>query len=171
MDSQANVKSLSALEVFLKSLDVTESELMRCVEATQVELNRISDYLERSAPEYWKREYQRSQEKLEVARAALSRAEQVTREDERKSCFLEKKQVAIAKQRAEFCEDRLRSLKSISRQWQQERLKTFAHLQQVLDIAETGLPAAQNTLKQIIVPLRQYASLAGSAQLNTSNDS
>lgn len=171
MDSPANVKSLSALDGFLKSLAVTESELMRCVEATQVELNRITEYLERSAPAYWKREYQRAGEKLEVARAALSRCEQVTREDERKSCFLEKKQVTLAKQRADFCEERLRALKSISRQWQQERLKTFAHLQQVLDIAETGLPTAQHILKQIIAPLRQYASLAGSAQLDSSDNS
>jgi hypothetical protein len=170
MDSRANVKSISALDSFAKSLSVTEGEMLRCVEATQVELNRISDYLERSAPAYWKREYQRSQEKLEVARAALSRCEQVTREDERKSCFLEKKQVAVAKQRVDFCEDRLRALKAINQKWQQERLKTFAHIQQVLDIAETGLPAAQNTLKQIMAPLRAYASLEGSVQVNSTTD-
>ncbi len=159
MDSRANVKSLAALELFHQQIGLTQSELMRLAELIRVELDKLTDYLQKQAPAYWKHQFQRAQEKLEEARIALSRCEQVTRESERKSCFVEKKQVAVAKQRVELCESKLRLLKTLNQEWQQERLKTQSHLQQVLDVAETGLPTAQLTLAEILKPLRQYASL------------
>jgi hypothetical protein len=159
MASPAHVKNLESLEGFAMELHITQNELVRFAEAIRIELDRITDHLEREAPAYWKQQFQRSQQKLEIARAALSRCEQVTREDERRSCLVEKKQFVIAQHRVKFCEERLRTLKSVCQQWQQQRLKTQTHLQQLFDVAETGLPAAQSALNQVLIPLRQYAQI------------
>ncbi len=98
MDSRANVKSLEAIEDFAKALLVTQSDLTRISELVRIELDKVTSYLEKESPDYWKHQHRRAQEKLEVARNALSRCQQVTRAGDEKSCLVEKKQVAIAKQ-------------------------------------------------------------------------
>ncbi len=161
MDSTANVKSLASIDEFVKALALTQEELVRSSEDTENELNRVTDYLQKVAPEYWKKQYQRANERWSEAREALSRCEQVTREDERRPCTEQKKQLELAKRRVEFCESRIRNIKALSQQWQQEVLKIHSHVHHVLDIGESGLPNAQNALQQIMTPLRRYAELEG----------
>ena len=159
MDNAANVKSIAALEHFEKCLALTSAELVRASDDIRIELDRVSSHLQKEAPAYWKQQFTRAQQCWAEARQALSLCEQVTRESERRPCTEQKKELLIAKRRVEFCEQRLRAVKALGAAWQQELLKIQSHNNQLMEVGQSGLPAAAVTLMQILNALRKYANL------------
>ena len=157
MASQANVKDIAALEDFAASLAQQRDELSVVLEAVQIELDRLSSHLQKQSPDYWRKELQRAGERLTEARETLSRCEQVTRDDDRRPCDIERRAVQLAKRRVDECEQHLRDIRALAALWQREHSQVASQLRLLIDYNESGVAHACRDLQQTVATLRKYA--------------
>ena len=158
MDSRADVKDIASLERFASSLMQQRGELAIVLEALQTELDRLTAFLETQAPQYWRLQLRRAGERWSEAREALSRCEQVTRVDDRRPCDIERKALAVAKQRIELSEQRLRNIKSLRELWRQQQGQVYSQLRQAAEYNDAGLIEACRSIEQSLSVLRRYTA-------------
>ena len=157
MASRADVKDIAALEWFAASLAKQRDELSVVLEAVQTELDRLTSHLQKHSPDYWRQELRRAGERLAEARESLSRCEQVSRDEDRRPCDIERKAVQLAKRRLDDCEQHLRDVRALAALWQREYNQVASQLRLLSDYSESGLSNACRGVEQAADTLRKYA--------------
>ena len=161
--SSAKVLSVEALQQFHIDLAQFRVGLLKELESLDLELRRLTQWIEVDAARYWDQENQLIRRKLSEYLSQLSRCMSYVREDERKPCTEEKKQVAKAKERANVCEQKLLVLKAASTHWEARRSRVRPKMQRARDMAESDLVVALNQLLSLIERLEAYRQVASGA--------
>lgn len=104
MSNSADVRSLEQLDAFLQHCQLVRSELLKEIENLQLELRRLSTWLENDALAHWTTQLQRSQRYLIESQEALVRCRSVVRSNEQRPCTEERKRVALATERRNQCD-------------------------------------------------------------------
>lgn len=161
--SSAKVLSVEALQQFHIDMAQFRVGLLKALESLDLELRRLTQWIEVDAARYWDQENQLIRRKLSEYLSQLSRCMSYVREDERKPCTEEKKQVAKAKERANVCEQKLLVLKAASTHWEARRSRVRPKMQRARDMAESDLVVALNQLLSLIERLEAYRQVASGA--------
>lgn len=157
--SSAKVLSLESLQQFYLDLQKFRTNLLREVENLELELRRLTNWVDVEASSYWQSENQLVRRRMSEFLQQLSRCMSYVREEERKPCTEEKKRVARAKERAELCDNKLRITKAASTQWEARANKVKTKLQRCRDMAESELLVALTRLQTHIERLESYSQL------------
>ncbi len=161
--SSAKVLSVEALQQFHIEMAQFRVGLLKELESLDLELRRLTQWIEVDAARYWDHENQLIRRKLSEYLSQLSRCMSYVREDERKPCTEEKKQVAKAKERANVCEQKLQVLKAASTHWEARRSRVRPKMQRARDMAESDLVVALNQLLRLTERLEAYRQVASGA--------
>lgn len=157
--SNANVLSLEALQQLYIELQQFRVGLLRELESLDLELRRLTHWLEVDAVGYWNNEQQQIRRRLSECLQQLSRCMSYVREDERRPCTEEKKRVAKAKERAAVCEAKIKIVQAAATHWETRTAKTRTKLQRCRDMAESDVLVALNRLQTHIERLEAYSQL------------
>ena len=157
--SSAKVLSLEALDLFHVDLQQFRTNLLKELEGLDLELRRLTRWLNTDAAQYWNAEHQQIRRRLSEHLQQLSRCMSYVREDERRPCTEEKKRVAVSKERVALCETKLAILKSAQSQWETRTTKCRTKLQRCRDMAESDLMVALGRLLTHIQTLEAYRQL------------
>lgn len=161
--SSAKVLSVEALQQFHIDMAQFRVGILKEIESLDLELRRLTQWIEVDAARYWDQENQLIRRKLSEYLSQLSRCMSYVREDERKPCTEEKKQVAKAKERANLCEQKLQMLKAASTHWEARRSRVRPKMQRTRDMAESDLVVALNQLLTLTERLEAYRQVASGA--------
>ncbi len=161
--SSANVRSLERLEGFLDHTLQTRAHLLKELENLQVEMQRLTRWLENEADRYWASELQAAQRQWVEAEQALLRCRSVVRESDRRPCTEQKKRLEAATERRSFCEQQMRFLRDAKLMWQHQAAKLDTKIFRCRDMTETELTLAINRLKEQLERLDEYSRLRSGA--------
>ena len=178
--SSANVRSLERLEGFLDHCQTTRAKLLKELENLQLELQRLTSWLENDATRYWSGELQQAQRDWVECEQALLRCRSAVRASEQRPCTEQRKRLEQATERRTLCEHQVRFIREASLMWQREKTKTDAKIYRCRDLADSDLTVAINKLKEQLGRLEEYSTLrsgavthieAARAETATENDS
>lgn len=163
MSNSADVRSLEQLESLLQHFQFTRTELSRELDNLQLELQRLSIWIERDIVKYWQGELLQSQRNFVECQQALLRKRSVVRESERQPCSEEVKRLDVAKRRREECELQLRISQEAGRAWEREKAKLSTHLQRNRDLCDSELALGIFELRDQLQRLESYTNLRSEA--------
>lgn len=163
MSSSANVRSLERLEGFLDHCQLTRAKLLKELENLQLELQRLTSWLENDATRYWAGELQKSQRDWVECEQALLRCRSAVRASEQRPCTEQKKRLEQATERRTLCEQQVRFIREATLMWQREKTKVDAKIFRCRDLADSDLTVAINKLKEQLGRLEEYSSLKSDA--------
>lgn len=161
--SNARVLSVEALEQFFLQLKSFRTSLLKELECLDLELRRLSGWIEVDSSRYWESEHQQIRRKLSEYQQQLSRCMSYVREEERKPCTEEKKHVAKAKERTLLCEHKIQIVKAATNHWESRKAKVRTKLQRARDMGESELQVAINKMQTILEQLEAYRRVASGA--------
>lgn len=168
MPDKAHVLSVEQLEQFQADLLRFRTKLLSELENLQVEIRRISNWLQNDVQSYWSDEAIKAGRKLVECRDALTRCMSYVRESERRPCTEEKKRLRNAELRKELCENKLRITAAAITFWEAELVKLHTRVQRCQDLAESNMLVAGQHLASQIENLRTYAGLRSNAFTSSS---
>ena len=157
--STARVQSIEAIQRFVEHLQTFRLALVKELESLDLELRRVSTWINEDAQDFWRLEQQTNARKLAENLQQLSRCMSYVRSDEQRPCTEEKKRVARAKERAQLCETKIRLGKAASLHWESRAAKVTTKVQRCQDMAEADLQIAINLLRRHLELLNSYAQL------------
>ncbi|MFN3188911.1 MAG: hypothetical protein ACE361_00175 [Aureliella sp.] len=163
MNDFADMRSLERLEEFLQEAKHFRGSSLKCIEDLNLELRRLTTWIEKEATEYWQQELVKSRRVFVEAQDALSRCMSYVREDERRPCTEEKKRVKVAKDRRALCEEKLQTARGAAKAWDRDRRKNQAKIQRCRDFAESEVTVAIHQLEAQVGTLQEYAGLRSAA--------
>lgn len=169
MTANADVRSLEHLEVFLQQSQHFKGKLAKEVEALQVEIRRLTNWIEVEAFGYWKEQLTRAQRHLVECQDALTRCMSYVREEEKRPCTEIKKRLQKAQQRRALCEEKLRTVKAAAQAWDRQTTKGNAKIHRCRDLSETDMTVAINVLKSQLATLEKYSSLKSTPVSSTTD--
>ncbi len=161
--SSANVRSLERLETFLDHCQTTRVKLLKELENLQLELQRLTSWLENDAARYWAGELQQAQRDWVECEQALLRCRSAVRASEQRPCTEQRKRLEQATERRTLCEHQVRFLREASLMWQREKTKTDAKIYRCRDLADSDLTVAINKLKEQLGRLEEYSTMRSGA--------
>lgn len=163
MSSSANVRSLERLEGFLDHCQLTRAKLLKELENLQLELQRLTSWLENDAARYWAGELQRAQRDWVECEQALLRCRSAVRASEQRPCTEQRKRLEQATERRTLCEQQVRFIREATLMWQREKTKIDAKIFRCRDLADSDLTVAINKLKEQLGRLEEYSTLRSGA--------
>ncbi|MCA9133518.1 MAG: hypothetical protein KDA45_10205 [Planctomycetales bacterium] len=163
MADKADVRSLQQLEHFAEQIQHFRGQLLHELEYLQLELRRLSQWLDSEVRGYWAAESTIAERRMGECRAALSRCLSSVRPDEQRPCTEEKKRFAQARDRRELCQQKMRITLSAMALWEAELNKQHSKVQRCRDLADSQLLVAYHQLQEQIERLRTYAGLRSTA--------
>jgi hypothetical protein len=156
MNGPAQVRSTPAIERFRVSLVEFEKRASSALEVLQIELRRVTDWLEHDCPRYWQQQEKLAADSVHQAKLDLERCLIFPVAGERPTCREEKAVLKAVKDRLEFCHNQ----RIKARQWRNtlqhevfEYQGRIGHLKRML---ETELPTARAKLELIIRRVEGY---------------
>jgi len=161
--SSANVRSLERLEGFLDHCQTTRAHLLKELENLQLELQRLTSWLENDATGYWAGELQQAQRDWVECEQALLRCRSAVRASEQRPCTEQRKRLEKATERRTLCENQVRFIRDASLMWQREKTKTDAKIYRCRDLADSDLTVAINKLKEQLGRLEEYSTMRSGA--------
>ena len=163
MSSSANVRSLERLAGFLDHCQTTRAKLLKELENLQIEMQRLTSWLENDAARYWTGELQLAQRNWVECEQALLRCRSAVRASEQRPCTEQRKRLEQATERRTLCEHQVRFLREASLMWQREKTKTEAKIYRCRDLADSDLAVAINKLKEQLGRLEEYSTMRSGA--------
>lgn len=163
MSSSANVRSLERLEGFLDHCQTTRVKLLKELENLQIEMQRLTSWLENDAARYWAGELQQAQRDWVECEQALVRCRSVVRASEKRPCTEQRKRLEQATERRTLCENQVRFVREATLMWQSEKTKTDAKIFRCRDLADSDLTVAINKLKEQLGRLEEYSNMRSGA--------
>jgi len=154
--AEANVRNVQALEGFREAIYLLRDGSRKQVDDIKEQLQRISSWLEKELPDYWRNEHRISEKRWVEAREELLRCQAKSRADEEMSCGVERKKLALATERRSLCEARLKLIPKMVREWNQVLQDVQTDLRYLEDLSESVLLLAAQRLAEIIETLRKY---------------
>ncbi len=163
MVNQADMRSLEQLALFLNELENFRAQLLKEVDALELELRRTTHWLEHDVLSYWSDEHTQAHRIMLEAERNLSRCMSYVRADERRPCTEEKKRVQKAQQRYELCQQKIKLAKAAGERWEQEQTKNRTRVERCRELAESALLLAIHQLRGQLERLETYANLRSAA--------
>jgi hypothetical protein len=163
MSSSANVRSLERLEGFLDHCQLTRAKLLKELENLQLELQRLTSWLENDAARYWEGELRQAQRDWVECEQALLRCRSAVRASEQRPCTEQRKRLEQATERRTLCEQQVRFVREATLMWQREKTKIDAKIFRCRDLADSDLTVAINKLKEQLGRLEEYSNLRSGA--------
>ncbi len=161
--SSANVRSLERLEGFLDHCQTTRVKLLQELENLQIELQRLTSWLENDAARYWAGELQQAQRDWVECEQALLRCRSAVRANEQRPCTEQRKRLEQATERRTLCEHQVKFIRDASLMWQREKTKAEAKIFRCRDLADTDLTVAIHKLKEQLGRLEEYSTIRSGA--------
>ncbi|GIX00906.1 MAG: hypothetical protein KatS3mg111_4238 [Pirellulaceae bacterium] len=158
MANHAEVRSLARLQRLQTRMGELRHQTVQALEQLQLQLRRLTQWIETDAPAYWAEQYRRSQLDVVQAQEALSRCMATVRDEERRPCTEQKKRLIIARQRQELCATKLRAARAAARAWQQSMTKQTARMLHCRDVVEGDLYQGLQRLQRYIDILHRYTN-------------
>ena len=155
--AEARVNSLEAIELFSESIAKLRHDSSKQVDEIRQQLNRVSSWLEKELPDYWNNEKRISERKWTEAREELLRCEAKSREEDKESCSVQKKQLRKATERRKLCDERVRLVPKLALEWERFLQDITPTVRQLEDLSETTLQIACNRIQDTILVLKKYA--------------
>lgn len=163
MPNNADVRSLEQLSHFLGHTKTFRTQLLKELEELQLELRRMTNWIDVEAAQYWQHELQKAQRVFVEAQDALSRCMSYVRESERRPCTEQKAHLKKAKDRRALCEEKLRLARGASQAWERNNRKHQGKWQRCQDMGESDLLVAIQKLQQQVTTLEEYANVRSAA--------
>ena len=159
MADQADVRSLERLESFSSELGRFRTQLLKEIESLEVELRRLTFWLENDALTYWTDELANAQRAFTDAQRTLSQCMSYVRVDEKRPCTEEKKRLLVATRRREECQSKLKTVKAAIMHWERARTSNRARIERCRELGDAELLNALQHLRGQVERLEQYANL------------
>ena len=157
MSQSARVTSIDAVAEFKQAIRQFEDDMRDSLMTLQLESQRALDWIDNDRSGYWFRQVRRADERLNESRNNLERAQLSLRPEDKPSCYQEKKQVALAKERQRYTEEQVQ----VVRQWQrriQHEIDIFrGKLGRIEHIVDSDMSRAVATLERVVLALDRYA--------------
>ena len=163
MSSSANVRSLERLEGFLVHCQTTRAKLLKELENLQIEMQRLTSWLENDAARYWAGELQQAQRDWVECEQALLRCRSAVRASEQRPCTEQRKRLEKATERRTLCDHQVRFVREAMLMWQREKTKTDAKIYRCRDLADSDLTVAINKLKDQLGRFEEYSTMRSGA--------
>lgn len=154
--AEANVKNLEAIEQFVDAIADMRQVTRKQADDIREQLSRISNWLEKALPDYWRNEYRVAENRWIEAREELLRCQAKTRAEDETSCSVQRKMLDRATQRRAVCEQRVRTVPHCAREWSQFLQDLSTTVRQFDDLSESTLQLALSRLQSILESLRKY---------------
>jgi hypothetical protein len=154
--AEANVKNLESLEIFKAAIASLRDGSQKQIDEIREQLQKVSTWLEKELPDYWRNEFRISEKRWVEAREELLRCQAKSRADEETSCSLEQKKLVRATERRTLCEQRLKTLPKVAREWNQMLMDIQTDLRYFENLSESVLLVASDRLKDLIETLKKY---------------
>lgn len=156
--SSVQLLDADVLTDFRAALATFEDEAQAVLDSVSAKANATQRWLDEEAPLYWANSSRKASDSIASARIALEMCRLRTVAGHRSSCIEEKKALARAKDREEFCQTQRAKVRSASvdlRHEVDEMLGRLAQLQRWLD---GDLPKLQARLHRTAKAVEAYAS-------------
>lgn len=158
-DPKARVLDLKAIERFKAALAEFGDSIKTGLLEADSEIERAIVWVERDRLPHWRRQVQRRQEDLTVAKSALFRKEmQGSTKDGRPSVVDEKVALEKAKRRLRSAEERQQACRRWRSKLEREYAMYKGHIQPLASSAERGIPESLALLTRMLEHLEAYAS-------------
>jgi hypothetical protein len=142
---------------------MTRAKLLQELDNLQVEMQRLTSWIENDAARYWAGELQQAQRDWVECEQALLRCRSAVRASEQKPCTEQRKRLEKATERRTLCELQVRFVREAMLLWQREKTKTEAKIYRCRDLADSDLTVAINKLKDQLARLEEYSTLRSGA--------
>lgn len=157
--SNARVTDITAVRAFKVALVEFEEEASSALETMQMQLHRLTDWVEHEQPAYWTKQVQIGFEKVSQARTALSTCQMRTVAGHRPACIEEKQALAKAKQRLQHCQEMIPRVKrwavKLTEESDEFRGRTAAFARMV----EMDVPRMIALIERTAASLERYAEM------------
>jgi hypothetical protein len=148
--ADANIQNLDELDRFQQSIAKLRND-----SAKQAE-ERVSNWLEKELPDYWSEQKRIAEIRWTEARQDLLRCEAKTRDEDSVSCSVQKKLLQKATERRKTCEEKVRIIPQLLKQWLQFSQEFKTHLRQLEDLSDSTLQLALDRLQALIAVIKNY---------------
>jgi hypothetical protein len=154
--ADANVRSLDAVERFASDISGLRTSTRKITDEIREQLQRVTNWVEKELPEYWRNELRLAEKRWVEAREDLLRCEAKSRAEDETQCSVQRKALARATERKALCEQRTRLIPELAREWSQFIQESSTQVRQLDDLAESTLQTAHNQLLFTIETLKKY---------------
>ncbi|MBU6173163.1 MAG: hypothetical protein KGQ60_05130 [Planctomycetes bacterium] len=154
--ADANVKSLDAVERFANDISGLRTSTRKITDEIREQLQRVTNWMEKELPEYWRNELRLAEKRWVEAREDLLRCEAKSRAEDETQCSVQRKALARAAERKSLCEQRTRLIPELALEWGQFIQESSTQVRQLDDLAESTLQTAHNQLLSTIETLKKY---------------
>jgi hypothetical protein len=161
--SSADVRSLERLELFLQRTQSIRANLLQEIDNLQVEIRRVSSWIENDVEKYWLEELQKSQRNWAECEEALMRCRSAVRADEQRPCTEQRKRLDKATERRGLCERQVRLMRELQLVWSREVSKASSKIQRCRDMGESEMLVGIHMLREQLERLYEYARLRSGA--------
>lgn len=163
---QARVTNVAALPEFRAMLATFAIEVRQALDEVDMEARKALDWITHDQPAYWQSEIRRSSDAVARAKDDLSQSRTYKRIDEYvPSCAEEKKVLERAKQRQDYAEQKLETVKQWGRAARQAVDKFKGPVQRLTAVLDGDIPRALAVLDRMHDALARYNALGTPAAI------
>jgi len=152
----ANVTSVDALKSVKAALIQFCADVEAALVAMELEARRPVEWIEGDRARYWPQQARRASDLMQEARQALDRCLVRVSNEDRPSCFDEKKALEKAKRRLELAEDKSRSVHRWSSEMQKAAEDFAMHVARLRSYLETDVVKAIASVERMRAALDRY---------------
>ena len=160
MGEGAQISDIEQLRDFAIFLSKTRDAIVQRCDDSRVQVERVTRTLQETAPEYWRSELRKAEQRFSEARDALSLCRAKVRPDDHEACTEQVRQLQRAKRRLDLCQEKNRQLQACVQVWDQFIQQSRGAFGQAIDLGESRLPLAESHLRELIALLDQYTEQA-----------
>lgn len=166
MTESADVKSIEALHYFRASVLKFQENARLCISALEMQLLKITGWLERDRPNFWKREIEKCYREMSEARVRLHKCQMRRVGDFRPTCFEERKGLEKSKRDLEFAQKQIPVVKYWNVCASHEANEYHGRASQLTQMIERDIPELLALMNQAIDRLESYnnVQVPGAAQ-------
>ena len=160
MNRQVRVTSPEVIEDFRSVYGHYGSTIRDAIDAALWEARRAVQWLEGERRQYWREQTRKASNKVSETRINLERCEVAIRPDDKRGCYVEKKQFERAKQRLRFCEEQCRVVQKWIRILHQELEDFEGKVAQLSEFVDGDVPRAITALENMLQAIEKYTGTA-----------
>lgn len=157
----ATVHSIDSVRRLKVALDEFVDEVADTLTLLELESRRPLEWIEQDRSKYWPREFRKASDRVAEARIALERCELTSSDDERRSCYDERKMLEKAKRRLRLCEEKIPIVQRWRLKLRKEIEEFKVQLARMANYLEADAPRAIAALERMAAALDQYVQTSG----------
>ena len=161
MAQAANITSIEALRLLKAALVQFDEEVQSGLISLELEARRPVEWIEHDRKMYWPREVRKASDAQSEARIALERCELTISEEDRRSCYDERKALEKAKRRLHTCEAKVQAVRRWAPQIRKEVEEFEVQVAKLKQFLESDFVQARGVLERMADALERYVQQRG----------